>query len=62
VRYNNITKAYKPRVTAWKKKTVHDIVVAHKRAVRHAAKQYLQTGHRHHLDRMFRKLTNWDFD
>jgi hypothetical protein len=62
MRINSIGKSYKPKFACWGKKAVRAIVKFHKRMVRHAAKQYLKTGHRHDSDRMDRKLTDWDFD
>jgi hypothetical protein len=62
LRMKSVGKAYKPRFAAWGRKTVHKLVILHKRRVRHAAKQYLKTGHPHDLKRMDRKITNWDFD
>ncbi len=62
MRLNSIGKDYKPKVTAWRKQTVRAFVIFHKRMVRHAAKQYLKTGHLRDFNRMLRKLTNWDFD
>ena len=62
MRLNSIGKDYKPKFTCWRKETVRAIVIFHKRMVRHAAKQYLKTGHLRDFNRMVRKLTNWDFD
>jgi hypothetical protein len=62
LRLKSVGKNYKPRVTCWGRKTVRDLVTFHKRRVRHAAKQYLKTGHRHDLVRMDSRITNWDFD
>ena len=61
-RLNSVGKAYKPRFAAWGRKTVRRLVIFHKRRVRHAAKQFLKTGHAHDLKRMYSKITNWDFD
>lgn len=62
LRLRCVAKRYKPRVTAWSRRTVREVVTLHKRKVRHAAKQYLKTGHRHDLDRMSMKITDWHFD
>ncbi len=62
MRFNSIGKDYKPKFTVWRKTTVRAMVMLHKRRVRHAAKQYLKTGHLRDFNRMVRKLTNWDFD
>jgi len=34
----------------------------HKRRVRHAARQFLKTGHIHDLNRQASRITDWDFD
>ena len=57
-----VSKNYKPRVTCWNRKTVRAIIKLHKRSVRHAAKQYLKTGHWRDLKRAQKQITNWDFD
>jgi len=62
LRMKSVGKHYKPRFTCWSRKTVRALVTFHKRRVRHAAKQYLITGHRHDLNRMESRITNWDFD
>lgn len=62
LRLKSVGKAYKPRFAAWGRKTVRMMVILHKRRVRHAAKQYLKTGHSHDQKRMESKITNWDFD
>jgi hypothetical protein len=62
LRLKSVGKSYKPRFAAWGRKTVRDMVTFHKRRVRHAAKQYLKTGHRHDLVRMQSRITSWDFD
>jgi hypothetical protein len=62
LRLKSVGKAYKSRCAAWCHKTVHLLVILHKRRVRHAAKQYLKTGHAHDEKRMESRITNWDFD
>jgi hypothetical protein len=62
LRMKSVSKHYRPRFTAWSRKTVRILVILHKRRVRHAAKQLLKTGHRHDQARMDRKITDWDFD
>jgi hypothetical protein len=62
LRIKSVAKNYRPRFTAWSRKTVRVLVILHKRRVRHAAKQHLKTGHRHDQARMDRKITDWDFD
>ena len=62
LRLKSVGKAYKPRFAAWSHKTVHLLVILHKRRVRHAAKQHLKTGHAHDEKRMESRITNWDFD
>ncbi len=62
MRINSVGKDYRPKFAAWSRKTVQAMVVFHKRMVRHAARQYLKTGHMGAFNRMVRKLTRWDFD
>jgi hypothetical protein len=62
LRMKSVGKNYKPRFARWRRKTVRAMVTFYKRRVRHAAKQYLKTGHAHDLKRMDSRITNWDFD
>jgi hypothetical protein len=62
LRMKSVGKAYKPVHAAWSHKSVRMMVIFHKRRVRHAAKQYLKTGHAHDEKRMESRITNWDFD
>jgi|GEM_PF-5196544 len=62
LRMKSVAKSYKPRFTAWSRKTVRTLIILPKRRVRHSAKPLLKTGHHHDQARMESKITDWDFD
>lgn len=61
-RLKSVGEHYKPRFARWSRASVRAMVIFHKRRVRHAARQYIRTGHLHDLNRMESRITNWDFD